>query len=189
MKSQILRMKPYYTLSETYSCVQKNRESLVSLESCRGQWYHGASNILEKVSAIAKQILEIQPKAFLPYCHFLSLSLSVKEMAKESKSLSNTMDTSAEITILIKYSPKTEQILEQIKRLSLSIEDESEKNQTIQFSKLSTGWTVCSKWFRRILENYSYFYELWSKCLEKLNLIRCVIDCKAQLEDFKLFLG
>ena len=44
------------------------------------------------------------------------------------------MDTSAEITILIKYSPKREQMLEQIKELSLSIEDESERNQASRIS-------------------------------------------------------
>ena len=59
-------------------------------------------------------------------------------MTKESKVFTNAIDTSAEITILIKYSPKREQILEQIKELSLSIEDESEKNQASRITKLST---------------------------------------------------
>ena len=100
----------------------------ISLESCRSQCYDGASNMLRKRSGVVKQIIETQPK-FFTHCHCYMLSLSVKEMTKESKILSNAMDTSAEITILIKYSPKREQMLEQIKELSLSIEDESERNQ------------------------------------------------------------
>ena len=59
-------------------------------------------------------------------------------MTKESKVFTNAIDTNAEITILIKYSPKREQILEQIKELSLLIEDESEKNQASRITKLST---------------------------------------------------
>ena len=86
--------------------------------------------MLGKESGAAKQIFETQPKGSGTHCHCHSLTLSVKEMTKESKILSNAMDTSAEITILIKYFPKREQMLEQIKELLLSIEDELESNQT-----------------------------------------------------------
>ena len=165
----------------------------ISLESCRSQCYDGASNMLRKRSVVVKQIIETQPK-FFTHCHCYMLSLSVKEMTKESKILSNAMDTSAEITILIKYSPKREQMLEQIKELSLSIEDESERNQANWIGKLSTTrWTVRAKCSQRILENYSYLHELWSKCLEEPNLTRDVktqiIGCKAQTEGFDLYFG
>ena len=39
----------------------------------------------------------------------------MKEARKELKILSNTMDTSGEVVILVKYSPKQEQKLESIK--------------------------------------------------------------------------
>ena len=61
-----------------------------------------ASNMLEKKSGVAKQILDIQPKALATHCHCHSLSLPVKEVTKESKTLSDIMDTSAEIAILVK---------------------------------------------------------------------------------------
>ena len=85
-------------------------------------------------------------------------------------------------------------MLEQIKELSLSIEDESERNQANRISKLSTTRsTVRSKCFQRILENYSYLYELWSKCLEEPYLKRDVkariIGCKVQMEGFDLYFG
>ena len=87
-----------------------------------------------------------------------------------------------------------EQILEQGKELPLSIENESERNQTNRISKLSTTrWTVRAKCFQRILENCSYLYELWSKCLEEPNLTRDekarIIGCKAQMEGFDLYFG
>ena len=80
----------------------------ISLDNCRGQCYDGVSNILGKKSGVAKQILDIHPKAFATHCHCHSLSLSVKEATKESKILSDTMDTSGEIAILVKYSSKRE---------------------------------------------------------------------------------
>ena len=86
----------------------------ILLDNCRGQCYDGASNMLGKKSGVAKQILDIQPKAFATHCHCHSLSLSVKEATKESKILSDTMDTSGEFAILVKYSPKREQKLELI---------------------------------------------------------------------------
>ena len=109
----------------------------ISLNNCRGQCYDGASNMLGKKSGVAKQILDIQPKAFATHCHCHSLSLSVKETTKESKILSDTMDTSGEIAILVKYSPKREQKLEPIK---VTYEEDEAVNR---ISKLSTTrWTV-----------------------------------------------
>ena len=100
------------------------------MESCRDHSYDSTSNMLGKGSGVAKQIFETQPKGFGTHCHCHSLTLSLKEMTKESKILSNAMETRAEITILIKYFPKREQMLEQIKELLLPIEDELESNQT-----------------------------------------------------------
>ena len=80
----------------------------ISLDNCRGQCYDGASNMLGKKSGVAKQILDIQPKVFATHCYCHSLSLSVKETTKKSKILSDTMDTSGEIAIIVKYSLKQE---------------------------------------------------------------------------------
>ena len=61
----------------------------ISLDNCRGQCYdgyNGGSNILGKKSGVAKQIPDIQPKAFVTHCHCHSLSPSVKE-AKRNRRL------------------------------------------------------------------------------------------------------
>lgn len=159
----------------------------LSLDNCRGQCYDGASNMLGKRSGVAKQILDIQPKAFVTHCHCHSLSLSVKETTKESKILSNTMDTSGEIAKLIKYSPKREKKLESIK-----VTNEEDESKGI--SKLSvTRWTVRADWFQRIIDNYSFLYELWDECLKELGLNRDIksriIGCKAQMGTFDLYFG
>ena len=160
----------------------------ISLDNCRGQCYDGASNMLGKKSGVAKQILDIQPKAFATHCHCHLLSLSVKETTKKSKILSDTMDTTGEIAILVKYSPKREQKLESIK--VMYEEDEA----VSRISKLSTTrWTVRANCFQRIRDNYSFLYELWDECLKESGLNRDVksriIGCKSQMETFDFYFG
>ena len=160
----------------------------ISLDNCRGQCYDGASNMLGKKSGVAKQILDIQPKAFPTHCHCHSLSLSVKETTKESKILSDTMDTSREIAILVKYLPKQEQKLESIK---VTYEEYEAVNR---ISKLSTTrWTVRANCFQRIIDNYSFLYELWDEWLKESGLNRDVksriIGCKSQMETFDFYFG
>ena len=98
------------------------------------------------------------------------------------------MDTSGEIAILIKYSPKREQKLESIK---LTYEEDESVNR---ISKLSTTrWTVRANCFQRIIDNYHSLYELWDVCLEESDLNRDVesriIGCKTQMEKFDYYFG
>ena len=139
----------------------------ISLDNCRGQCYHGASNMLGKKSSVAKQILDIQPKAFATHCHCHSLSLSVKETTKESKILSDTMDTSGEIAILVKYSPKREQKLESIK---VTYQEDEAVNRISNL--YTTRWTIRANCFQRIIDNFSFLYELWDECLKESGLKR-----------------
>ena len=109
----------------------------ISLDNCRGQCYDGASNMLVKKSGVAKQIFDIQPKAFATHFHCHSLRISVKEATQELKILSNTMDTSGEIAMLVKYSPKLEQKMESTK---VTHEEDEAVNRISKFS--TTRWTV-----------------------------------------------
>lgn len=161
----------------------------ISLDKCRGQCYDGASNMLGKKSGVAKQIFEIQPKAHYTHCHCHSLSLSVNDLTKQSKLLSDTMDTAGEITILIKFSPKRETMLNTLKEGI--IEEDGDAPRSIM--KLSTTrWTVRATSFQRILDNYILLYNLWSECLKE-NLTKEVksriIGCKSQMESFAFYFG
>ena len=80
------------------------------LSDLRRQTYDGASNMLRKKSGIAAQIKLIQPKAVVNHCHGHSLSLSVKDVTNSSRLSGEVMDTMAEITTLVNYSPKREQL-------------------------------------------------------------------------------
>ena len=65
----------------------------LNLNMCRGQCYDGASNMLGKSSGVATQIFGEQPKAHYTHCHAHSLSLSVKDVTKNTKILQDTMGT------------------------------------------------------------------------------------------------
>ena len=160
----------------------------ILLDNCKGQCYDCASNMLGKKSGVPKQILDIQPKAFATHCHCHSLSLSVKETTKESKILSDTMDTSGEIAILVKYTPKREQKLASIK---VMYEEEEAVNRISKRS--TTRWTIRANCFQRIIDNYSFLYELWDECLKESGLNRDVksriIGCKSQIETFDFYFG
>ena len=87
----------------------------IQLENCRSQAYNGASNMLGKKLGVATQILSEQPKAVVPHCEGHLLSLAVKDLTTNCKVLSDTMSTVAEICVLIKYSPKRENLLGRIR--------------------------------------------------------------------------
>lgn len=87
----------------------------LSFQYCRGQCYDGASNMLGKKSGVAKRIEDIQPKAKPTHCHGHSLSLGVKDATKNCQMLSDTMIKTNEIVKLVKFSPKRENLPQQIK--------------------------------------------------------------------------
>ena len=175
--------------------VDSIKDSLIrfalSLDKCRGQCYDGASNMLGKKSGVAKKILEVQPRAHPTHCHAHSLSLSVKDATVGSKLLTDAMDIVREISILIKFSPKREKMLDDIKT------DEYDDDSTDKIPgvlKLSaTRWTVRAQCFQRILDNYLAIMQLWDRCLEEGGLTTDVkariIGCQSQMTTFALFFG
>ena len=83
----------------------------LSMENFRVQCYNGASNILGKTSGVAVKLQKLQPKANYTHSHAHSLSLSVKGATKKVNILGDTTGIAREIIVLIKYSPKRENLL------------------------------------------------------------------------------
>ena len=113
----------------------------LNLHMCRGQCYEGASNMLGKSSTAAIQIFAEQPKAHYTHSHAHSLSLLVKDVTKNAKILRDTMGTAEEITILIKYFPKRENILASIKG-EIEGENDSDFHANNLLKLSETRWTV-----------------------------------------------
>ena len=72
--------------------------------------------MLLKRSGVAIQIYKEQPKAHYIHFHCHSLNLNIKNVTRFSKMLSDVMDTAGEIFVLIKFSPKRDRLLENLKK-------------------------------------------------------------------------
>ena len=123
----------------------------LSLSTCRGQCYDGASNMLGKESGIAKKFKSVNQKLTdASHCHSHALSLSIKDATKYSKILSDIMNNTKKIVKLMDwFFPKRERLLGDVK--SNLIEEDDAAGLT-KFS--ATRWTVRTVCFQRVLDNY-----------------------------------
>ena len=94
--------------------------------------HNGTSSMLGKDSRVVKQANKEFKIARSSYCVRCSLSLSVKLADSTSKVMKDCIGTHAEITKLIKFSPKRENILENMKMADMiiakSYEDFADEN-------------------------------------------------------------
>ncbi|KAK2550816.1 Zinc finger MYM-type protein 1 [Acropora cervicornis] len=133
------------------------------------------------------KIQDVQPKAHPTHCHGHSLSLSVKDTVKNCKLLLNTMDTAKEIVALIKFSPKRERLLGDIKE---NLDEEHAAGCIITLCP--TRWTVRASCFQRIIDNYSALLQEWIVCLDQklqADVRGTVIGVEAQMNTFDFFFG
>ena len=100
----------------------------LSLSNLRAQAYDGASNTFGRNTGVTVQVAAEQPKTFSTHCKRHSLNLGTKTTMTNSKQMKDVMGTLTEIISLVKYSPKRENLLENIKDLihfeSLHTDDE-----------------------------------------------------------------
>ncbi|XP_057290813.1 zinc finger MYM-type protein 1-like [Hydractinia symbiolongicarpus] len=163
----------------------------LNLSDCRGQTYDGASNMMGKRSGVSAIIKEEQPKAIATHCQGHSLSLAVKSMTKECQIPRDTMGTAGEICVLVKYSPKRENMLG---KLTANVEGTLGTDKHAgKLDKLSTTrWTIRANCFKKIIENYEPLMALWNKSLnEKLDAetkLR-INGCKKEMESFSFYFG
>jgi len=144
-----------------------------------------------KRSGVSTIIKEEQPKAIATHCQGHSLSLAVKSMTKECQILRDTMGTAGEICVLVKYSPKRENMLG---KLSENVDGTLETDkQAWKLDKLSTTrWTIRAKCFKKMIKNYQSLMALWDESLnERLDAeTKARINgCKKQMESFSFYFG
>ena len=102
--------------------------------------------------------------------------------------LSDVMDTAAEISVLIKFSPKREKLLENLKKQIKNSEQITPNKITKLFT---TRCTVKAPALLRIIKNCSYIMELWNEFLVNKDLtteIKSRVNgCQSQMGKFHLF--
>ncbi len=78
--------------------------------------YDGVSAMSGCRHGVAKQISDIEPKAILTHCYGHALNLAASDDMKKSKLLKDALETTYEITKLIKFSPRRESIFLGVKQ-------------------------------------------------------------------------
>jgi hypothetical protein len=192
----------YYQLSNIKSetIVNAIKDCLVrmqlSLKDLRAQAYDGASNMFGKNSGVSVQIATEQPKALATHCQGHSLNLGIKTTMTNSKQLKDVMGTVTEIITLVKYSPKREAMLGNIKDL-IHFESQHTDNEigiAPTLDKLSaTRWTVRGNAYHKIQSNYNALMKLWDASLAAGKLdseVKArIIGVQNQMCEFQFFYG
>ena len=164
----------------------------LSLQHCRGQTYDGASNMMGKKSGVATKLIVEQPKALITHCQCHSLSLAAKNLTGCSKILCDTMSTVREICVLVKYSPKRENILGRMQEnFEGYFDPDTDKFSAVE-KLCPTRCTVRASYFQKIIDNYCFLLKLWDECLKESLRAETrprIIGCKAQMKTFNFFFG
>ena len=90
--------------ADTLTRVFKGTLLRLNLSLCRvrGQCYDGASTMSGTQSGVAKRIQESEPRAVYLHCYGHSLNLAACDTIKHSELMKNALDTTHEITKMIK---------------------------------------------------------------------------------------
>ena len=137
-------------------------------------------------NGVKTQILKEEHHALLFTVMAIPLiSLSVGDTIKSVPMLRSNMDTTREISKLLKYSPKRQAQFNLIKA-------DSSPN-AIGFRNLCpTRWTVCNESYHSILYNYTTLLELWDVILEMpidSDVRACVHGVSSQMQTFDYNFG
>ena len=78
----------------------------LTLAKARGQCYDGASNMSGLRNGVVKQIQDEELRAIYTHCYGHSLNLTASDTIKKCKTMKKALETTHEITKLVKYSPR-----------------------------------------------------------------------------------
>ena len=117
----------------------------IPLSNARGQCYDGAKNMCGIKNGVSNKILSENPEVFFTRCFGHALNLAVGDMVKNARFLKDSMDTTYDISNLIKKSPKGDAMLQKIRK-DISLEYPG-------FRVLCpTRWTVMTESMNSILD-------------------------------------
>ena len=75
----------------------------LKLKNCRAQCCDSASNISREISGLITQIKTKEPRAIFTHCYEHPMQLAIGDMIKKIQNMKNTLDTTSEISKLLKY--------------------------------------------------------------------------------------
>ncbi len=148
----------------TIGCVIKDTllRMNVALGKCRGQCYDGCSTMSGSKNGVVQLIKREEPRALYTHCYGHALNLACSDSIKRSKVMKDALDTTHEITKLVKKSPKRDAQLEKIQNEFASDEGNVPNIRLL----CPTRWTVRAQALESIISNYFTLQELWTWALD-----------------------
>ena len=131
----------------------------LSIKKLRGQCYDGASAMSGPRSGVAKQIRDLESRAVYTHCYGHSLNLACMDTIKSSKVMQEALDITAEITKLVKLSPRRGTIFQRLK-------DELAPLDPGIRVLCPTRWTIKAEALKSIVDNFEVLQHLWEESLE-----------------------
>ena len=157
----------------------------LTLSKVRGQCYDGASNMSGLRNGVARQINDMEKKALYTHCYGHSLNLAASDTLQNCKVMKAALETTHEITKLIKYSPRRQNLFDSIK------EELAPSDPGIRVL-CPTRWTVRADSMKSIICNYEVLIELWEKATEIVKdteTIARIRGVAAQMSTFSFYFG
>ena len=133
----------------------------ISFRKLRGQCYDGCSTMSGSRSGVAKRVQDEEARAVFTHCYSHSLNLAAGDSIKKSKIMKSTLETTHEITKLIKLSPRRQGVFMEVQQES-EMSSESDVKSTVKLL-CPTRWTVRADSLHSIIDNYSELLETWDR--------------------------
>ena len=128
----------------------------LALNKAHGQCYDGARTMRGLKNEVVKQIQDAELRAIYTHCYGHSLNLSACDTVQKCKIMKSALETTYEITKLVKYSPRRGQLLDETK-------DDIAPGTAGVRVLCPTRWTVPAGSMLSIIQNCSVPNELWNK--------------------------
>ena len=125
----------------------------LAVSKVRGQCYDGAATMSGKNSGVATRLQRDEPRAVFTHCYGHSLNLACCDTIKRCKLMRDALDTTHEITKLIKKSPAHDAIFKQLK-------EEMASNTPSIRVLCPTRLTVRAGALKSILDNFEVLLKL-----------------------------
>ena len=159
------------------------------VKKIRGQCYDGASSMSGHLNGLNTLVKREEPRAIYTHCYGHNLNLSVGDTIKKCRCMRDALDTTQEITVLVKKSPKREGIFQ---RIQSELSGGNSDNHIGIRVLCPTRWTVRSVAIQSILRNYDALMELWEELIFEANDVKLKSRLKgvqSHMQKFDFFFG
>ena len=155
------------------------------MSKVRGQCYDGTATMSGYKSGVAIQLLQEEPRAIYTHCYGHALNLACGDTIKKCKVMKDALDTTHEITKLIKKSPNRGALFE---RLKAEMAPDTPGVRVL----CPTRWTVRAEALQSMLNNYEVLQDLWIESLDAVTITEmkdCIQGVASQMKIFHYFYG